>query len=70
MLLDYSLEQSTMTLFCDNQSGINISKDPVQHSHTKHIDIRHHFIWELVDEGIIVLEHVGTEFQKANLFTK
>ena len=48
MLQDYSVAQdvasSSMTLYCDNISVINISKNPVQHSRTKHIDIQHHFI--------------------------
>ena len=59
-----------MTLFCDNLSAINISKSPIQHSRTKHIDIRHHFIRELVEEKIVTLEHVATELQLAGIFTK
>ncbi|KAK0582443.1 hypothetical protein LWI29_025725 [Acer saccharum] len=57
MLVDYRFNQGTLTLFCDNMSAINISKNPVQHSRTKHIDIRHHFIRELVENKCIVLEH-------------
>ena len=70
MLADYGLEQDTLTLFCDNMSAINISKNPVQHSRTKHIDIRHHFIRELVESKTIALAHVGTNDQIAYLFTK
>ena len=70
MLIDYGFNQGTLTLFCDNMSAINISKNPVQHSRTKHIDIRHHFIRELVENKCIVLEHVGTNDQLADLFTK
>ena len=70
MLADYGLEQGTLTLFCDNMSAIYISKNPVQHSRTKHIDIRHHFIRELVESKTIALEHVGTNDQLADLFTK
>lgn len=44
MLSDYGFHQGTMTVFCDNTSAINISKNPIPHSRTKHIDIRHHFI--------------------------
>ncbi|MCI42745.1 gag-pol polyprotein, partial [Trifolium medium] len=46
MLIEYNVKQDAMALFCDNISAINISKNPVQHSRTKHIDIRHHFIRE------------------------
>ena len=70
MLTDYGFDISSMTLFCDNMSDINISRNPVQHSRTKHIDIRHHFIQELVEEGTIIIDHVQTEHQKADLFTK
>ena len=70
MLSDYGLEQNVITLFCDNMSAISISKNPVQYSHTKHIDIRYHFICDLVEEKVISLEHISTENQLANLFTK
>ncbi|KAG7559036.1 Integrase catalytic core [Arabidopsis thaliana x Arabidopsis arenosa] len=49
MLLDYGMISNTLLVYCDNMSSINISKNPVQHSRTKHIDIRHHFIRELVE---------------------
>lgn len=45
-----------MMLYYGNMGAINISKNLVQHSHTKHIDIRHHFIRELVEENIITLD--------------
>ncbi|XP_058768441.1 uncharacterized mitochondrial protein AtMg00810-like [Vicia villosa] len=61
---------NVMTLYCDNLSAINISKNPIQHSRTKHIDIRHHFIRELVKDKVICLEHVSTELQLAGIFTK
>ena len=70
MLKEYNVEQDVMTLYCDNLSAINISKNPVQHSRTKHIDIRHHYIRDLVDDKVITLEHVDTEEQIADIFTK
>ena len=48
MLAEYCVGQDVMTLFDDNISAINISKNSVQHSKTKHIEIRHHFIRDLV----------------------
>lgn len=57
-------------LFCDNTSVINISKNPIQHSRTKHIDLKHHFIWELVEEKEIELEFVSTDKQLAYIFNK
>ena len=58
------------TIYCDNTGAINISKNPVQHSRTKHIEIRHHFIRELVEDGILTVEFIYTDDQKADLFTK
>ncbi|KAA0048721.1 gag-pol polyprotein [Cucumis melo var. makuwa] len=70
MLDEYGITQSSMILYCDNLSAISISKNPVQHSQTKHINIQHHFIRELVEANIISLEHVQSAFQLADIFTK
>ena len=70
MLTEYNVTQNVMTLYCDNLSAINISKNPIQHSRTKHIDIRHHFIRDLVEDKVITLEHVATDLQLADIFTK
>ena len=70
ILTEYNVKQDVMTLLYDNLSSINISKNSIQHSRTKHIDIRHHFIRELVEEKIVTLEHVATELQQADIFTK
>jgi len=70
MLKEYNVEQDVLTLYCDNLSAINISKNPIQHSRTKHIDIRHHFIKDLVEEKVVTLEHVDTEEQLEDIFTK
>ncbi|GJY91085.1 hypothetical protein Tco_0506281 [Tanacetum coccineum] len=51
-------------------AAIAISCNPVQHSHTKHIDVRYHFIKEHVKKGIVELFFVETEYQLADLFTK
>ncbi|GKC30210.1 hypothetical protein Tco_1037504 [Tanacetum coccineum] len=52
------------------QSAIAISCNPVQHSRTKHIHTRYHFIKEQVENGIIELYFVRTEYQLADMFTK
>ena len=69
-LSDYGIHQEHLTIYCDNTSAINISKNPVQHSRTKHIEIRHHFIRELVDIDTFTLEFIHIDDQKADLFTK
>ena len=70
LLRDYGICQEHLTLYCDNTCAINISKNPVQHSRTKHIEIQHHFIRELVEDGTLTLEFIHTDDQKADLFTK
>jgi len=70
MLQEYDVKQGVLTLYCDNLSAIKISKNPIQHSRTKHIDIRHPFIMDLVEDKIVTLEHVTTEEQLADIFTK
>nr|GFB00547.1 hypothetical protein [Tanacetum cinerariifolium] len=52
------------------QDSIAISCNPVQHSRTKYIDVRYHFIKEKVEKGIVELFFVGTEYQLGDLFTK
>ena len=46
----YGISQDNMCVFCDNTSAINLSKNSVQHSKSKHIEIRYHFIRDLVEE--------------------
>ena len=60
-LSDYGISQDTLVVYCDNSSAIDISKNPVQHSKTKHIEIRYHFIRDLVERKIVALEYIPTE---------
>nr|GEY18980.1 retrovirus-related Pol polyprotein from transposon TNT 1-94 [Tanacetum cinerariifolium] len=69
-LQDYGLNYHKIPLYCDSQSTIAISCNPIQHSRTKHIHTRYHFIKEQVKNGIIELYFVRTEYQLADLFTK
>ncbi|KAG0448351.1 hypothetical protein HPP92_027876 [Vanilla planifolia] len=69
-LLDYGLEFSQIPIFCDNSSAICLSKDPVQHSRTKHIELRYHFIREHVQKKEIQLSFVPSSAQMADIFTK
>jgi hypothetical protein len=55
---------------CDNESAIKLDNNLVQHSWTKHIDIRHHFLRDHEAKGNIALHVVSTERQLANIFTK
>ena len=64
------LGYNIMTLLYDDLIAINISKIPIKHSRTKHIEIKNHFIRELVEDKVITLEHVSTENQLVDIFTK
>jgi hypothetical protein len=57
-------------IFCENTSAINISKNPMMHSKTKHIPIKFHIMREQVTENNIKLEYIGTKKNIANIFTK
>ncbi|CAL8083514.1 unnamed protein product [Prunus armeniaca] len=70
MLEDYGLAQSCFLIYCDNMSAIDISKNLVQHFRTKHIDIRHHLIRDLVEDKILSLEFVPSEKQLVDILTK
>ncbi|GJT09501.1 retrovirus-related pol polyprotein from transposon TNT 1-94 [Tanacetum coccineum] len=69
-LTDYGFHFNKNPIYCDSKSAIAISYNPVQHSRTKHITIRYHFIKEHVEKGTIELYFVKTDYQLADLFTK
>ncbi|KAI3501210.1 hypothetical protein L1887_29073 [Cichorium endivia] len=60
----------TVEVLCDNCSAIKLSKNPVMHRRTKHIDVRYHYIRELVNKEIIKLKFCGTNEQLADMMTK
>ncbi|GJX61169.1 retrovirus-related pol polyprotein from transposon TNT 1-94 [Tanacetum coccineum] len=69
-LSDYGFAYNRIPLYCDNKSAIALCCNNVQHSRSKHIDIRHHFIREQVEKGVVELYFVRTEYQLADIFTK
>nr|GFB96593.1 hypothetical protein [Tanacetum cinerariifolium] len=69
-LTDYHFHFDKIPMYCDSKASIAISCNPVQHSRTKHIDVRYRFITEKVEKGIVELFFVRTEYQLADLFTK
>nr|GEU31159.1 hypothetical protein [Tanacetum cinerariifolium] len=70
LLTDYGFNYNKIPIYCDSKSAIAISCNPVQHSRTKHILVRYHFIKEHVEKGTIELYFVKTNYQLADLFTK
>ncbi|GKD25971.1 hypothetical protein Tco_1232185 [Tanacetum coccineum] len=69
-LTDYGLGFNKIPMYCDNKSVIALCCNNVQHSRSKHIDIRFHFIKEKVENGVVELYFVNTEYQLADIFTK
>jgi hypothetical protein len=63
-------KETTVRLLMDNLSAIALSRNPVHHDRSKHIDTRYHFLRECVEEGKVEIEHVGTAEQVADIFTK
>ncbi|GKC58477.1 retrovirus-related pol polyprotein from transposon TNT 1-94 [Tanacetum coccineum] len=69
-LTDYGFAFNKIPLYCDNRSAIALCCNNVQHSRSKHIDIRHYFIREQVEKGVVELYFVTTDYQLADIFTK
>ncbi|CAI0431123.1 unnamed protein product [Linum tenue] len=57
-------------IFCDNSSAIKLSRNPVLHGRSKHIDVRFHFLRELANRGVVTMEHCRTYEQIADVMTK
>eukprot|EP00253_Pinus_taeda_P026293 PITA_26293 len=63
-------QQDPTTLWCDNQSAIQLCKDLVQHQHRKHIELHMHFIRKLIHDHVIEVQYCSTDDQVADIFTK
>ena len=57
-------------MYCDSQSAIHLAKNQVYHARTKHIDVRFHFVREIIDEGKIHLQKIKTADNPADMMTK
>ena len=69
-MLDYGLNFLKTPILIDNTAAYFTIKNPVQHSKTKHIEIRHHFIRDCSEKGLIEMQRVDTSDNLADLFTK
>jgi hypothetical protein len=69
-LKDYGYIMNHIPLLCDNENAIKITYNPCEHSRTKHVDSRHHFLRDHDINRDIIISHVGTNDQLADIFTK
>lgn len=60
-LEDYQIYESNIPIFYDNTSAICLSKHPILHSKSKHIEIKHHFIRDFIQKGVLSLNFVDTD---------
>ena len=58
------------TIFMDSQSALYLCKDPVYHERSKHIDVRYHFIRDMVEEDVISVMKIAGEKNPADFGTK
>ncbi len=63
-------EDSGVIVYCDNQSTIKVSKNGIKADRTKHVDIKYHFITDVINEKKVTLKWVPTDRQEADIFTK
>ena len=66
----FDLEMEATTILCDNQSCIKMTENPVFHDRSKHIEIRYHYIRDMVQRGALKLLYVSTDEQVADVLTK
>jgi hypothetical protein len=69
-LRDYGYKLTKVPLLCDNESAICMADNPVEHSCTKHIAIRYHFLRDHQQKGDIEISYINTKDQLADIFTK
>ncbi|GJS91732.1 copia protein [Tanacetum coccineum] len=69
-LVDYNIVLDDIPVLCDNKGAIDLSKNPVLHSRTKHIKICHYFLRDNVQKGNISIEKVSSEDNIADILTK
>ena len=62
--------KDVVVVFYDNTNEINISKNPMMHTKTKHISIKYHFLRELVQDKAVRFEYVNTKEKNVDIFTK
>ena len=66
----FDLQLDATCIYCDNQSCVKLSENPVFHDKSKHIEIKYHYIRDMVQRGVVKLQYVATDEQVADVLTK
>ena len=66
----FDVELETTCVFCDNQSCVKLFENPVFHDKSKHIEIKYHYIRDMVQRGVLKLQYVATKEKIADVLTK
>lgn len=69
-LEELGFKQKRYVIFCDNQSAIHLGKNSSFHSRSKHIDVRYHWIRDVLDEKLLELEKIHTDHNGSDMMTK
>ena len=69
-LHELGVRQERYVLFCDSQSAIHLSKNPTFHSKSKHIELRYHWIRDVLEKKELVLEKIHTSENGSDMMTK
>ncbi|GKV28505.1 hypothetical protein SLEP1_g37549 [Rubroshorea leprosula] len=69
LVSDLGVEQNEM-VFCDSQSAIHLTKNTMYHERTKHIQVRYHFVREVISNGDVLVEKISTDENPADMMTK
>jgi hypothetical protein len=66
----FELEMRETLILCDNQSCIKMTKNPVFHDRSKHMEIRYHYIRDMVQRGALMLQYISTDEKVVEVLTK
>jgi len=67
---ELKIQNEVITIHCDSQSAIDLSKNSVHHERTKHIDIKLHFVREVIGQGSVIVKKISTDHNPSDMITK
>lgn len=70
LMMEFVYDQKAVEIYCDSQSAITLSKNNVHHERTKHIDVKYHYIRDVISDGTVEVLKISTEKNPADIFTK